>query len=270
MTIIREINGFQNLESLCLKNLKINNIDFFISVSDIVEMKLFHCDLSQIEWNITCLDGLRKLNVDSPRNHKLFKLNGLSSLTCLNMNNLNLKLFSDFDFIKNLSEKLTEIGLKSILNSMYDQQINELFSKEYKNLTKLDLSRNNFTEISESNERNVFNPSNFQNLKNLEILNFGNNKIEKIEEKSFSELKNLVELVLDNLLIKELTSDIFKGIINLKTLDLSHNQFTYFNLDIISNLSNLKIINFANFADTIENFDEVKHFLNKKNIILKQ
>lgn len=222
MVEIKEINGFPNLEYLCLYSVKLD-LDFFFSASDLIKLKLVKCDLSHLQWKeIACLDRLRALEIDSPKESCMFKLNCLNNLHWLSLCNLNLKFFHDILFIKTMHKKLIGLELKAILNSTSDLMINRLFSEsEYESLKQLDLSGNSFTKISKFGDRDFFNSSNFVRLRGLEVLNLDNNKIEIIEPDSFAELKNLKTLILAGF-----DPDMLNGLVKLKKLDLSHNGLT--------------------------------------------
>jgi len=176
------------------------------------------------------------------------------NLTSLKIiNNLLINIPTDFfegltkleqlDLTKNLLKELKEHHFEPIKNTLESLNLSSnllnssnISLKNLKNLKYLDLSGNNFKEIS----YDIFNT-----LQNLEKLGLYNCKIEKLQENSFENLKKLKKLVLSYNKISKLPETIFNNLTSLEELLLNQNNFHKLPLNIFKGLHNLKYLNLA-------------------------
>jgi hypothetical protein len=219
-----EKGAFDNLEELeflylwnnfCIRELfdvKNQGIDF-------VNQKLATCNTISAEDGLVCE----------------YKLVGLY-YTCVLKNvkvreNQNIRVFGHHSLIIRDDEDVSQVIFE---NSKLAEIPTDIFRK-FENLKTLNVDSSNLKKINK-----------IQNCQNLENFSAAQNKILKLEAKTFENCPNLKTINLSRNHIGKVPANLFGDGLKLKQLDLSNNAILSIQPGFLDNLKNLDVLNLKN------------------------
>ena len=245
----------------------------FENLHKLVKIQINCCDLSQFDFDsLNSNTSLQIIEFETYRNEInrqcLLKID-LNKL--INLKSLDLELHKDsnFELIRNSSNRLTSIRLRH-------KSIDELDFPELKflNVSNVDLSKQlsqqSFNGMSSLVELNLCN-TNLTNvdfihtdrLGNLEILNLSFNRISGLKKAVFSKLKSLKSLELEHNEIRDLVPGDFDGLECLEQLNVKSNRFRIRSVDkaVFDGLKCLKCLGIVDYTVTnsVTNYHDLNH-----------
>ena len=183
------------------------------------------------------LPSLEKVTILKSRNihMKLFKY-------CSRLNYLDLTGTANITFHKGWSFHLYSLKTLNLSNCNI-AEIDFDTMEGLREITVLDLSKNNISFIKESHEERLPFPTS-----GLKELNLSYNELQSLPKHIFERFLSLNKLDISNNRILELPQTIFDKLNNLKRLDLSMNRLTYIPAGILDALYDCTFINMSNNA----------------------
>lgn len=210
------------------------NKEFSVSYLKLDDISIKNCRINsfgalienfQIKEKILRFEGI---NIGSSLDGRFASgFENLKTLVLSNNNNLELNEH-DFESLKDLSE------LDLSRNEIYELPENVFAGLT---LSELDLSHNDMPELPE----NVF-----KHLKELKTLKLNSNKLQYLHPLMFTQQKQLNVLYLDNNRLHNLTREMFEGLDSLTVLTIDRNRFHTVKDDVFDNIPMLQLINFGN------------------------
>ena len=249
----------------------------FENLHKLVKIQIHCCDLSQFDFDsLNSNTSLQIIAFETYRNEInrqcLLKID-LNEL--INLKSLDLELHKDsnFELIRNSSNRLTSIRLR---HKSIDFSSDELDFPELKclNISNADLSKQlsqqSFNGMGSLIELNLCN-TNLTNvdfihtdrLGNLEILNLSFNRISGLKKAVFSKLKSLKSLELEHNEIRDLVPGDFDGLECLEQLNVKSNCFRIRSIDkaVFDGLKCLKCLGIEDYTVTnsVTNYHDLSH-----------
>lgn len=151
-------------------------------------------------------------------------------------NEIESKLFSNFNNLKSLSILIFEQDLKIILDGI--QKLDEL---------KIQLKFDYYTKSDSLNE------DTFKNIQKLRRLYFESFPISLIEKSFCTDLENLKVLFIEKSVLSPIPNDIFSHLLNLNCLILNGNSKEPIDLQCLNVLSNLELLCLSAYISSFEN-----------------
>lgn len=217
-----------------LQHLYLHNLQFtrnpFENLTQLQHLELVNCDFKNTNANLfDSLPNLEVLKNSGPRNCAHISYANLSSLKILEIKN-----FSDFEFLKNLGKNITVLKIICSASKLRPEEIFDGFT--HPNLQVLHLFRNQFKH---------FDGKWLSGLPNLKHLIITDILIETINLE-YDFLSTLESVYLNNNLTLRLTPNIFAQLNGVQKLYLAYvnldKLLDHTNKEFLRGLSNLKVL----------------------------